>query len=538
MKRTISLICIAVLMAMVVPASAAPDLSVTDVLVNPGDERYGGIVRVYVNGSNNISAVVYNAGPDGAINDFDVCFAADGVKIGCATITGVLAAGTNTTVSIDWTPACADYSVMPGFPPQSLPLTINVTVDCNCSNCPDCPDGSCGRITEIDETNNTFSKVIPAMQVFAAYNVIGGIVNNGYKSKNFDCDTTEEPLDQFKYYNLIGGGVEYNMSGAKISPFAPQATDPRVHHIGLPSGATVKDARLYVYWYDQWGNYKTYPTGCLANLSVNFSGTDLMPDATYQDSKAFGYYQSPKGSSVFDVTSLVSGSGDYTAIVKNIEPIGGNNTTLLGEMLVVVYDGADHGDEVQIWMLEGTDYLMAADDAHNSYDYSVSPEEATATVAFDGSINLANITDAMLITVVAQGMGSGSDMLFNGEVIKTDAWDASTEAYPNSKINVEEVSLRSSDLLESGNSIGFRDTGTGGMQACNAFLILEEGDPWADSDSDGVPDCWDLEDDTPSGYLTDSDGVGYRIGDVNRDGELTSVDALMILQAIVKNIEL
>jgi hypothetical protein len=121
---------------------------------------------------------------------------------------------------------------------------------------------------------------------------------------------------------------------------------------------------------------------------VNFSGTDLTPDAAYQDSKGFGYYQSPKGSTVFDVTSLVSGSGDYTAIVKNAEPVGGNNTTLLGEMLVVVYSGADHGHTVQIWMLEGTDYLMAADDTHNSYDYSVSPEEATATVTFGGSINL------------------------------------------------------------------------------------------------------------------------------------------------------
>jgi hypothetical protein len=444
-----------------------PDLNVTDVLVNPGGTR-DSILRVYVNQSNNISAVVHNNGPGNVAGDFDVCFEADGVKIGCATVTGGLSAGANTTVSIDWTPTCVNYPVMPGFPPQSLPLTINVTVDCNCNNCPTCPDGSCGTISETDETNNTFSKVIPAMQVYSTYNVIGGVVNNGYKSKNFDCGTTEEPLDQFEYYNLIGGGVEYNVSGAKISTFAPQATDSRVHHIDLPSSAIVKDARLYVYWQDKWGNYKTYPTGCLANLNVNFNGTDLMPDVAYQDSKAFGYYQSPKGSSAFNVTSLVSGSGDYTAIVKNIEPIAGNSTTLLGEMLVVVYDGADHGREVQIWMLEGTDYLMAADDTHGSYDFSVSPEEATATVALDGSINLATIDTARLIAVVAQGMSTGSDMLFNGNVIKTDAWGTS----PSSEINVENVSVMS-NLLSSSNNMGFRDNGTGGMQASNAFLIVE-----------------------------------------------------------------
>jgi len=466
-------ICNTILTVEYEPELNTPDLNVNDVLVNPGNERYEDIVRVYVNQSNNISAVVYNNGPEDVTDDFDVCFEADGVNIGCATVTGGLSSGANTTISIDWTPTCANYPVMPGFPAQSLPLTINVTVDCNCSNCPTCPDGSCGTITESDETNNIFSKVIPAIQVYNTINVIGGVVDNGYKSKNLDCDTTEEPLDQFKYYNLIGGGVEYNVSGVKISSFNPEATDTRIHQIDLPSGATVKDARLYVYWYDKWYNFDTYPTGCLANLSVNFSGTDLIPDTVYQDSKSFGFYQSPKGSSVFNVTSLMSGSGDYTAIVKNIEPIGGNGTTLLGEMLVVIYDGADHGNEVQIWMLEGIDYLMAADDTHGSKDFSVSPEEATATVALSGgTIDPANVNTARLITVVAQGMELGSDMLFNGNVIKADAWDTPTEAYPGSKINVENVSVKS-NLLESGNNMGFQDNGTTGMQASNAILIVE-----------------------------------------------------------------
>ncbi len=467
-------ICNTILTVEYEPELNAPDLNVTDVLVNPGNVRYENIVRVYANQSNNISAVVQNNGPEDITDDFDVCFEADGVNIGCATVTGGLSAGANTTISIDWTPTCADYPVMPGFPAQSLPLTINVTVDCNCSNCPTCLDGSCGTITESDETNNLFSKVIPTIQVFNTFNVIGGVVDNGYKSKNIDCNTSEEPLDQFKYYNLNGGGVEYNVSGAKISSFAPEATDTRIHHIDLPNGATVKDARLYVYWYDKWGNYNTYPTGCLANLGVNFSGIDLMPDTVYQDSKAFGFYQSPKGSSVFNVTSLISGSGDYTAIVENIESVGGNGTTLLGEMLVVIYEGADHGNEVRIWMLEGTDYLMAADDTHGSKDFSVSPEEATATVSFPGgAIDPENVNTARLITVVVQGMELESDMLFNGNVIKTDAWDTPTEAYSGSKINVEDVSVMS-NLLASNNNMGFRDKGTTGMQASNAILIVEE----------------------------------------------------------------
>ena len=452
------------------------DLNVTNIYFNPGDTRANETLRVYVNQSNDIVAIVRNNGPDDVTGDFDVCFEVDGNQIDCVTVTGGLLAGAEKSVPATWTPTCAEYpEVMPGYPLKSSSFTINVTADCNSSNCPNCPDGTCGKITESDETNNRLSMYVPAIQRPAGYtyDVIGGVVNNGYKSKNFDCDTTEEPLDPFKYFDLTGtgGGMEYNVSGGKISTFAPDDTSTRVHTINLPSGAVVKEARLYVYWYDKWGNYETYPSGCLANLSVNFSNADLAPDVVYQDSKAFEKYQSPKGSSVFNVTSLVSGSGDYTAIVKNIEPITGNTTTLLGEMLVVVYDGADHGLDVRIWMLEGTDYLMAADDTYGSYAFHVSPEEATSTVAFSGSINLAMLSNARLITVVAQGMTPGSDMLFNGNVIKTDSWDAPTEV--SGKINVEDVSV-TSNLLASGNNMGFRDTGTGGMQAQNAFLVLTE----------------------------------------------------------------
>ncbi len=54
--------------------------------------------------------------------------------------------------------------------------------------------------------------------------------------------------------------------------------------------------------------------------------------------------------------------------------------------------------------------------------------------------------------------------------------------------------------------------------------------PAKDSDRDGVPDTWDKEPDTPDGYRTDSDGRGQRWGDMNRDGRLTSVDAMMLLK--------
>ena len=64
----------------------------------------------------------------------------------------------------------------------------------------------------------------------------------------------------------------------------------------------------------------------------------------------------------------------------------------------------------------------------------------------------------------------------------------------------------------------------------------EEEDP--DIDNDGVPNIWDLDNNTPAGYWTDSDGRGRMWGDMNGDGKLTSEDALLLLQAVVGKIDL
>ena len=62
--------------------------------------------------------------------------------------------------------------------------------------------------------------------------------------------------------------------------------------------------------------------------------------------------------------------------------------------------------------------------------------------------------------------------------------------------------------------------------------------PADDVDDDGVPDVWDRDNSTPPDYWTDSDGRGRRWGDMNGDGKLTSVDALMILQAAAEKIDI
>ena len=426
-----------------------PDLNVTSININPTCSKV--VDEIFVNESNEICAVIHNDGPGDVTEPFDVCFAANGVNISCVNVAGGLPLHPceNVTVCINWTPNCTDYPVSTLYPVYSgIPVTLNVTADCNCTDCPTCPTG--GKIDEVDEYNNTLSK-----DTF--------VYNNGYKSKNFDCNLTEEPLTLFEEDQFYGG-VVYNVSGTKNYPFDPDETDTRVHHIDIPAGMTVKKARLYVYWYDYWGNP---PPGCLANLSVNFSGTIVPLDAAYTDQKGFGTYNTPKGTYAYDVTPQVTpGSNDYTVIVTNIDPT--NQTTLLGEMLLVVYeDPAGLQNHIHLWIMEGCDYLMAS---HGTYQYCVDVNESTATVTFPGPIPPA-ATGARLITVVSQGLADGANKLFNGNIVHTNAWND----MPASKINVDEEVLDVSQLVPADNTVGFQDTGTNGMQASNAILILEKG---------------------------------------------------------------
>jgi archaellum component FlaG (FlaF/FlaG flagellin family) len=484
-----------------------PDLNVSSISVNPGDTHAEDTVRVYVNESNNVSAVVWNNGM-GDADGFNVCFDADGTKIGCVEVAG-LPAGANATVTIDWTPSCADYPVMPGFPPTSKAFWINVTADCNCTDCPNCPDdGSNGKITESDETNNKLETYIDDRQWYGPFERIGGVANNGYKAKHCDCNTTNKPLYQFEYYSEVtGGGFTYNTSGRRPT-IAPGESSTRAHHIDIPGSATVKEARLYVYWWNAWGEHPARPvTGWMADLSVNFTHSSgeyynfTTPDASYNDAKGFGKWQNVKGTYAYNVTSLVTGSGDYNVVITNIDPDPDypyNSTTLLGEMLFVVYENPNAHKKMQLWWLEGNDYLMQGNITHPSsggYKFGVSEEEATATLAFPGSVDLARVTNATLFSVVAQGMEDGMDMLFNGNVIKTDAWNTDTEANPQtdveygSRINIESVDIKPS-LASSGNNMGFRDTGTTGMQASNAFLVItyeEEEEEFFDTGSSDDP---------------------------------------------------
>jgi len=464
-------------MAMVVPASAAPDLRVESVALNCG--------YLFGNESNGISAVIENNGSEDAGASHASFVLSDGYS---ETVTvPALGAGNNATVSI----------TDPTIRNSGDFVTITVTSDCY------------GGVTEDYESNNETT-------------LDTNVVNNGYKGKTY---TGGENMTTWKTFDLNGdlvysAGDSYYWSGYYGWSTPSYTANWTASDLPVPASAAIEEVRLYVpYCFDYQGDMPD-------NLSLKFNGNAQIMEKHYTDRKSHGSYDNPYGLLTYNVTDDFNTSGNIANLTNsNPKCCEQKTVSLRGMILVVIYEDAGEPRR-QIFVNEEFDIL------NGKSSYCTTPDEATAWAPITGlTIDPSNVVGARLITFAPGASPDEGELIFNGQVW-TDEWNAN---------GIHQIGISdryvTAHLRSTGNVVGFQSSADG-MEASNAILILEEGGHWADSDSDGVPDYWDDEPGTPSGYLTDSDGVGYHIGDVNRDGELTSVDALMILQAIVKNIEL
>jgi hypothetical protein len=383
-----------------------PDLNVTEITPNCGGYLFG-------NESNEICAVIKNFGPADA-GAFNVSFVVDGFSEK-ERVNGLDASASTTKCVNDPTLRNAGDLV-----------SINVTADCD------------HEINESSETDNWM-------------NISKTVVNNGYKSKSF----AGLPSLVLHEYGKFNGSIVYTVGNSSKVELEPANTTTTGFDITIPGGATVRTARLYVYWYDSW--YSAVHGD--ADLEVTFDGHSFTtPGASYTDGKGFGSYNYPKGTYAYDVTSDVSGTGTYTATIENTA--ADTNTMLTGQLLLVVYEDATE-PEMEYWITEGCDLLKA------DSNYCVSPAEAIANVTFEGTIDVTN-KSARLITVVAQGNELGTDLSFNDKIWE-DVWQVPAG---NSKIDIDDRSV-TSWLNPSDNVADFRDTGTMGMQASNAILVVE-----------------------------------------------------------------
>lgn len=269
----------------------------------------------------------------------------------------------------------------------------------------------------------------------------------------------DKPLTIFSH-ETITGNLTYSVGSSDYSGKLYPGNHYQVeHNISIPSGATVKFARLYAYWtwsvIDSQGQYP--------NLNLIFDGDVLSPAATYDDRKGFGTYDFPSGTWAYNVTNYVTVSDDYTTVIKNTGP-DNSYFSMDGVGLLVVYT-EPNGDEIEYWIAEGCDLISSRSESGFTPESRLTPEEATTQAIFSGTINTTNIKEATLTTVVQSGNDIDNMLLFNLE-----NWTGIYNGTPYANLDVDERNVL--DYLVDNNNTARIRAVDDYMAPSNAFLVL------------------------------------------------------------------
>jgi hypothetical protein len=269
--------------------------------------------------------------------------------------------------------------------------------------------------------------------------------------------------------------------------------------IDIPAGATVKLARLYnTYCWSKSDYGDANVPGDPAEADLTFNGVKVtcqnpaapIPNPInygngvvhYWDTKNLskygGMYDYPSGEFAWDVTDMVTGSGTYTATITNADssPTPSEYFCTFGFGLLVVYQKPS-APEIEYWIAEGCDILIA-----RTFE---TPEDATTSATFVGSIDLSNVKSADLTAVTTCSDGGLLDpptnmMYFNGVEI------GPATALGSNHYGVNHFDVTSL-LSSTQNVVEFQDRDDG-HYVHNAFLVVEYGEGiCGDVDGDHAP---------------------------------------------------
>lgn len=268
---------------------------------------------------------------------------------------------------------------------------------------------------------------------------------NGYKG--------DKPFTIFSH-GTITGNLTYITGNSTYSGKLYSGDKYQVNHaISIPANATVTFARLYAYWtWSALGSTGRYP-----DLKLTFDGNELSPDGNYTDRKGFEPHDYPSGTWAYDIAEYVTGNGNHTTVIENTGP-DGSYFAVNGVGLLVVYTDPN-GDEVEYWIAEGCDCLSSQSGS------GFTPEEATTQTVFPGTINLSNIEEAKLTTVVQSGNNVDNMLIFN---LKN--WTGIYDGTPYADLDVDERDVLN-HLVDNNNTAEIRAVDDY-MAPSNAFLVL------------------------------------------------------------------
>ena len=392
------------------PTAEKPDLLVSGITV-----KHNYFSGAWVDLSNTVSVTVENNGAGNA-GSFNVALYADGAEVDTQSVAG-LAAGASSVVSFDWTPD------------EVKTYTLKAEVD---------PEDV---VDETNETNNEFTRS-------------QDVGYNGYVG--------DKPLTTYAH-ETITGNITYTYGDSQYSgKLFTDDTYTVNHDITLPAGATIKFARLYNYW--TWS--ATGTTGKYPVMSLAFDGSPLSPDIQYDDRKGWGSsYDFPSGTWAYNVTSLVTGSGAHTTVVTNTDTDSDAFFCMDGLGLLVVYEDLN-GQVVEYWINEGADIISTQKPASGG----LTPEEATVTSLFQGSVDLSNVDSAQLWTVVQSGGDLNDKLHFNNM-----NWTGVYNSTPYSDLDIDEEQAVEDYLTTSDNTAcisGAPYPSGDVLTPSNAFLVI------------------------------------------------------------------
>ncbi|NOQ33292.1 MAG: DUF3344 domain-containing protein [Methanosarcinales archaeon] len=391
-----------------------PDLTITEIKVPD---------RVFAEDDNTIEVVVRNQGDYDVTNAFNLELSVGSIPLGSVRIPD-LGAGESETVQFIWNPG------------ETIEYTLRAMVDVN------------SVIDEADETNNEAVSVVTVGESMGYYG--------------------DDSIETFEH-DTINGSIVYTLGNSsyvdphKLKELSGDEECGYVvgYNLTLPFNATVRNARLYVYW--TWGTDGS--EGKDAQMNVTFGeNADISADKKYTDRKGYDPYDYPSGTYCYNVTDYIEdGNGsmvNYTAIMRNIGE-GYAKFAIYGANLLVVYEDSKE-PEIEYWINEGCDIIYSFDDD------DITPEDATTKISFPGVIDLAKVRQGTLITFVTDGTVGGDELRFN-----TETWD---DVYENVSQSITIDERHVTDYLNtSGNYAQIREINEQGMVPSTALLILERG---------------------------------------------------------------
>jgi hypothetical protein len=401
---------------------------------------------LWFNLENEVDVIVENKG-DVESGEFYVCLYAkaedDGEykSIDKLPVPSLGSAESSEPLHFEWTPIGDDCLKDCTFTDTSKEYELKAVADCDFA------------INESNEKNN--EKI--EEEVTACY--------NGYMA--------DHPLKNVAHGTLHGGLIFTTGDGEYGGLYSNGASIDTNYEITLPEGATVKLARLNVYY--TWCK----PEHTCPEMEVSIDGNILLLDASYNDIKCWGSWIFAWGNYVYDITDYIQGSGTYTVTVKSV-CTQCKSFCIAAPSIVLVYEDKN-APMVEYWINEGADVLIGGRRGDGGY---LSLEECKNTATFDGEHLDLEVEKATLAVVSPWGDDKPDDVLyFNGEKMGEgvycgyhDSCEKEEEGISMSiETNIAEVGIAAFDVT--GNLKGYDNEVIQGddgdnMMPTNAFLVI------------------------------------------------------------------